>query len=107
MSDFTYFTLTQDTVTGTARDLSMLHPFLANIVMNEAPTDEWVALVNAADSAILDAIIDVPSSDATVSATFPEGTVGIMVRAVQFVDRLLTITQEEIDKANATTEEDA
>ena len=106
MSNFEHFTITQDDVTARAGSLSMLHPYLANIAANEAPTDEWVAIVNEADLAIPEALAGKEDSD-YVTVAYPKAAVGVMIQAIGFVDRLLVILQEEIDKAIAKREDEA
>lgn len=99
MSDFTHFILTYDDVTGKAGSLSMLHPYLG-IAAQEAPTDAWVAIVKDTDLAILDAI-EGKDDHEYVTVAFPKPAVAVMLQAVSYVDRLLVILQEEVDKAIA------
>ncbi len=99
MSDFTHFTLTYDDVTGKVSSLAALHPYLG-VAAQEAPTDAWVAIVKDTDTAILDAI-EGKEDDEYVTVAYPKPAVAVMLQAVSYVDRLLVVLQEEVDKAIA------
>jgi len=105
MSDFTHFTLTYDDVTGKAGSVAMLSPYLRHAA-DAAPTDAWVAIVKDADLAILKAI-EGKDDHEYVTVAFPKPAVAVMLQAVSYVDRLLVVLQEEVDKAIAKREEQA
>lgn len=97
--DFTHFTLTDTTVTGQAGAVGLLRPYL-NIAIGEAPNDQWASIVKEAHCCITDAVADQPD-DAPVTVGYPREAVAVMLQAVAFVDRLITITNEEIAAAKA------
>jgi hypothetical protein len=106
MSNFEHFDMTYTTVTGKARDVEMLLPHV-QMLAREAPTPEWREVVADTHQAICEAVADQPDGETSVTVTYPKPAVAIILEAVGFVDRLLTITQEEIDKAIANRREDA
>lgn len=108
--DFTHFTLTETYVIGTQDDLAMLLPFLVQ-AHRDAPNDEWRSIVMDTHDSIRDASEaslepGEPDENGRVMATFPKAAVAVMLQAVAFVDRLLTITEEEIQRVIASRDSD-
>ena len=97
--DFTHFTLTDTTVTGHASSVGLLRPYL-NVAIHEAPNDQWATIVKEAHSCITDEVAGADPHD-SVTVTYPREAVAVMLQAVGYVDRLITIMNEEIDNALA------
>lgn len=101
-SNFDHFDLTHDTVTATPAAMDLLLPMLV-IANREAPDDKWRSIVSDTHRAVRDA--SQRDTEAPVTATFPKAAAAVMLRAVSFVDRLITITNEEIAAAKARRED--
>lgn len=96
-SDFQHFTITPTTVSGTAASLSLLTPYL-DLVADTS--DHWFRdVVKDASTNITDASARCDRDGDPVTATFPKDALTAVMGAVEYVDRLITIMNEEIERA--------
>lgn len=93
-SNFHHYAMTYTNVTSSAAKIAMLRPFL-EVAERDAPDDQWRQIVAECHASMSDAIAG-QQDDALVTAEFPRAAVAVMMQAVGFVDRLITITEEEI-----------
>lgn len=98
-SDFQHFTITPTTVSGTAASLSLLTPYLDLVA--DTSDHGFRDVVKDASTNITDAAARCDRDGDHVTAGFPKDALTAVMGAVEYVDRLITIMNEEIDKALA------
>lgn len=95
--DFQHFTITPTTVSGTAASLSLLTPYLDLVA--DGANGGFRDVVTEASTNITDAAARCDRDGDHVTARFPKDAVTAVMGAVEYVDRLITIMNEEIERA--------
>lgn len=96
-SDFQHFTITPTTVSGTAASLSLLIPYLDLVA--DTSDHGFRDVVKDASTNITDAAARCDRDGDHVTAAFPKDALTAVMGAVEYVDRLITIMNEEIERA--------
>ncbi len=104
--NFTHFDLTFHTVTSDRAKLAMLLPHLVQSHREVTDPDQKAAVQQAHDAIYASVSEDAMLTGAPVSVAYPAGAASVLCQAVAFVDRLLVITHEEIERAIAKRGED-